>query len=187
MSQVVLNATNSVSERKVMGKPYPDFYGGFNNSFEYKKFGIDIFFVFNKGQMIYDDHGKRQLGNMGFGWNQDIRSLDYWQTNGDITNVPNLSLTENRDINSSRHLYDGSYIRLRNLSINYRLSDRICKKLNVVSFKLFLSAQNLAVWTKYKGWDPEVNREGSGAITQGVSYLSPPQAKVFSSGINITF
>ena len=186
-NKVVLNATNSVSERKVMGKPYPDFYGGFNNSFEYKKFGIDIFFVFNKGQMIYDDHGKRQLGNMGFGWNQDIRSLDYWQTNGDITNVPNLSLTENRDINSSRHLYDGSYIRLRNLSINYRLSDRICKKLNVVSFKLFLSAQNLAVWTKYKGWDPEVNREGSGAITQGVSYLSPPQAKVFSSGINITF
>ena len=48
-NKVVLNATNSVSERKVMGKPYPDFYGGFNNSFEYKKFGIDIFFVFNKG------------------------------------------------------------------------------------------------------------------------------------------
>ena len=43
---------------------------------------------------------------MGFGWNQDIRSLDYWQENGDITDVPTLSLTENRDINSSRHLYD---------------------------------------------------------------------------------
>ena len=186
-NKVVLNATNSVSERKVMGKPYPDFYGGINNSFEYKKIGVDIFFVFSQGQMIYDDHGKRQLGNMGFGWNQDIRSLDYWQENGDITNVPALSLTENNDINSSRHLHDGSYIRLRNLSINYRLSEKICDKLKIDSFKIFLSAQNLAVWTKYKGWDPEVNREGSGAITQGVSYLSPPQAKVFTTGINITF
>ncbi|GIS08416.1 MAG: SusC/RagA family TonB-linked outer membrane protein [Flavobacteriales bacterium] len=186
-NKVVLNATNSVSERKVMGKPYPDFYGGINNSFEYNRVGIDIFFVFNQGQMIYDDHGKRQLGNMGFGWNQDIRSLDYWEENGDITDVPTLSLTENRDINSSRHLYDASYIRLRNLSINYKLSEKICKKLNAVSLKIFLSAQNLAVWTKYKGWDPEVNREGSGAITQGVSYLSPPQAKTITTGINITF
>ncbi len=184
---IVLNATNSVSERKVMGKPYPDFYGGINNSFEYKNFGVDIFFVFSQGQMIYDDHGKRQLGNMGFGWNQDIRSLDYWQENGDITNVPTLSLTENRDVNSSRHLYDGSYVRLRNLIIHYKLSDRICHKLKVSNLKIFLSAQNLYVWTKYKGWDPEVNREGSGAITQGVSYLSPPQAKVFTTGINITF
>ena len=184
---IVLNATNSVSERKVMGKPYPDFYGGINNSFEYKNLGIDIFFVFSQGQMIYDDHGKRQLGNMGFGWNQDIRSLNYWQENGDITNVPTLSLTENRDINSSRHLYDGSYVRLRNLSVHYKFSDRICHKLKVSNLKIFLSAQNLYVWTKYKGWDPEVNREGSGAITQGVSYLSPPQAKVFTTGINITF
>ena len=149
--------------------------------------GVDIFFVFSQGQMIYDDHGKRQLGNMGFGWNQDIRSLDYWQENGDITNVPTLSLTENRDVNSSRHLYDGSYLRLRNLIVHYKLSDRICHKLKVSNLKIFISAQNLYVWTKYNGWDPEVNREGSGAITQGVSYLSPPQAKVFTTGINITF
>ena len=51
--------------------------------------------------MIYDDHGKRQLGNMGFGWNQDIRTLDHWLEVGDLTNVPFLSLEQNRDINSS--------------------------------------------------------------------------------------
>ena len=78
-------------------------------------------------------------------------------------------------------------IRDRNLSVHYKLSNKICNKLNISNLKIFLSAQNLAVWTKYKGWDPEVNREGSGAITQGVTYLSPPQAKVFTTGINITF
>ena len=184
---VVLDATNSISERKIMGKPYPDFYGGIKNTFEYKNLGLDIFFVFSQGQMVYDDHGKRQLGNMGFGWNQDIRTLEYWQKSGDITNVPELSLTTNRDINSSRHLYDASYIRLRNLNFYYKVPEKITKKLKVSEFKIFISAQNLAIWTEYEGWDPEVNREGSGAITQGVTYLSPPQAKVFTTGINITF
>ena len=91
---VELNATNSVSERKSMGKPYPDFYGGFNNSFTYKKLTLDFLFIFSIGQKIYDDHGKRQLGNMGYGWNQDIRTLDNWQNNNNNNNtqVPILSL-----------------------------------------------------------------------------------------------
>tara|TARA_B100000242_G_scaffold219167_1_gene160346 strand:+ start:1618 stop:4650 length:3033 start_codon:yes stop_codon:yes gene_type:complete len=181
---VELNATNSVSERKVLGKPYPDFFGGLNNSFEYKNFGFDFFLIFNYGQMIYDDHGKRQLGNMGFGWNQDIRTLDHWLEVGDLTNVPFLSLEQNRDINSSRHLYESSYIRLRNVSFSYDFT-KFTKDFKLSNCKLFISAQNLMVWTKYKGWDPEVNREGSGAITQGVSYLSPPQSKVYSIGINL--
>ncbi len=183
---VLLDAVNSVSERKVMGKPYPDFYGGIKNSFEYKNIGLDIFFVFSKGQMIYDDHGKRHVGNIGFGWNQDIRTLDYWQNNESTTEIPTLSLNENRDLNSSRHLHDASYIRLRESSIYYNIPKNICKKIKVNNIKIFISGQNLMVWTKYKGWDPEVNREGSGAITQGVSYLSPPQAKTFTTGINIT-
>ena len=155
-----------------------------NNSFEYKNFGFDFFLIFNYGQMIYDDHGKRQLGNMGFGWNQDIRTLEHWQEVGDLTNVPFLSLEQNRDINSSRHLYESSYIRLRNISFSYDFT-KFTKNLKLSNCKLFISAQNLMVWTKYKGWDPEVNREGSGAITQGVTYLSPPQSKVYSIGINL--
>ncbi len=183
---VLLDAANSVSERKVMGKPYADFFGGIKNSFEYKNLGLDIFFVFSKGQMIYDDHGKRHVGNMSFGWNQDIRTLDYWQNNESTTDIPTLSLNENRDLNSSRHLHDASYIRLRESSLYYNFPKKICKKMKVDNIKIFVSGQNLMVWTKYKGWDPEVNREGSGAITQGVSYLSPPQAKTFTTGINIT-
>ena len=184
---VELNATNSVSERKAMGKPYPDFYGGFNNSFTFKKLTLDFLFIFSVGQKIYDDHGKRQLGNMGYGWNQDIRTLDNWQNNNNNTQVPILSLEENRDINSSRHLHDASFIRLRNVNISYNLPESLCKKIGASKSNIFIAGQNLYVWTKYEGWDPEVNREGSGAITQGVTYLSPPQSKTITTGINIIF
>ena len=178
--RVELTAANSVSERKVMGKPYPDFYGGLNNQFEYKNFGINLFLAYSVGQKIYDDHGKRQYGNLGYGWNQnaDILTSD---------NIPELSLEENRDINSSRHLHDASFLRLRDITLSYKFSQQFCNKFSLSNFRWFLSIQNAFVWTNYKGWDPEVNREGSGAITQGVSYLSPPQSKIISTGFNITF
>ena len=179
-NRVELTAANSVSERKVMGKPYPDFYGGLNNHFEYKNFGVNLFLVYSVGQKIYDDHGKRQFGNLGYGWNQ----------NADIINsddVPEFSIEENRDINSSRHLHDASFLRLRDVTLSYNFSKKFCKKLGLNEFRWFLSCQNAYVWTNYRGWDPEVNREGSGAITQGVSYLSPPQSKIISTGVNVNF
>ena len=162
-----------------MGKPYPDFYGGLNNHFEYKKFGLSLFLVYSVGQKIYDDHGKRQFGNLSYGWNQNTDILS--------TDIPELSLQENRDINSSRHLHDASFLRLRDITISYKFPNKFCKKLNISTFRWFLSCQNALVWTNYNGWDPEVNREGSGAITQGVSYLSPPQSKIISTGFNIIF
>ena len=178
-NRVVLTAANSVSERKVMGKPYPDFYGGLNNHFEYKKFGLSLFLVYSVGQKIYDDHGKRQFGNLSYGWNQNTDILS--------TDIPELSLQENRDINSSRHLHDASFLRLRDITISYKFPNKFCKKIHVSNFRWFLSCQNALVWTNYNGWDPEANREGSGAITQGVSYLSPPQSKIISTGFNIIF
>jgi hypothetical protein len=148
---------------------------------------LDIFVVYSYGQSIYDDAGKRMLGNMGFGWNQDIRTLERWQESGDITDIPKLSINNNYDINCSKYLYDASYIRLRNVTLAYQLPASLLQKMKVASAKVFISGQNLYVLTKYPGWDPEVNRDGSGAITQGVSYLSPPQARVVSIGVKLGF
>ena len=185
---VELNATNSVSERKRYGETIPlIFMVDSIIHLLFKKLTLDFLFIFSVGQKIYDDHGKRQLGNMGYGWNQDIRTLDNWQNNNNNTQVPILSLEENRDINSSRHLHDASFIRLRNVNISYNLPESLCKKIGASKSNIFIAGQNLYVWTKYEGWDPEVNREGSGAITQGVTYLSPPQSKTITTGINIIF
>lgn len=185
-NKVALTAANSVSERKPMGQPYPKFFGGINNSFGYKNFSLDVFVVYSYGQSVYDDAGKRMLGNMGFGWNQDVRTLERWQESGDITDIPKLSINSNYDINCSKYLYDASYLRLRNITLSYQLPIAFTQKMKLLSAKIFISGQNLFVLSKYPGWDPEVNRDGSGPITQGVTYLSPPQAKVLSVGVKIT-
>ena len=182
---ITANAANTVANRVVIGQPYPKFYGGITNNISWKNFDLDIHFVFAFGQNIYDDHGKRQLGNMGFGWNQDIRTLERWQQDGDQTDVPVLSLRRNQDFNTSRHLYESSYLRLRNLTLSYNFPNKILKKAKLRSVKVYISSQNLFVVTPYKGWDPEVNRDGSGAITQGVTYLAPPQSRSFSAGFNL--
>ncbi len=183
---VPLDASNSVTERKPMGQPYPTFFGGIKNEFEFKNLGLEFLVVYAYGQKIYDDHGKRQVGNMGFGWNQDIRTLDRWQQPGDQTDVPKLSLNRNYDLNTSRHLHDASYIRLRNVTLYYNFPDNLLKKFKLRGMRIFLAGQNLYVLTPYKGWDPEVNRDSSGAITQSVTYLSPPQSRTISAGINLS-
>jgi len=184
-NKVIATPTNTVSERKAIGQPYPKFFGGFGNTLEYKGVELNFLFAFSVGNYIYDDHGKRQNGNIGFGWNQDIRALDRWQTEGDETDIPKLSINSSRDFNTTRHLYKASFLRLRNVTLAYNLPDKVLKKMKMRKFQIYVSGQNLFVVTPYKGWDPEVNRDGSGAITQGVTYLSPPQARIFTAGLNI--
>ncbi|MFX6819207.1 hypothetical protein ABTH35_19790, partial [Acinetobacter baumannii] len=68
-NKVVADANSTVKYRKVMGRPYPLFYGGLGNTFSYKGLELDIFLTYSVGNNIYDDGGKRQLGNMSYGWN----------------------------------------------------------------------------------------------------------------------
>ena len=180
----VANATNTVKYRKASGTPYPLFYGGLQNQFSYKGIELDVMLTYSYGQSIYDDAGKRQVGNMGYGFNQYTEALNRWQNPGDVTDVPKLSLQRNYDINTTKDLHDGSYLRLKTITLAYNLPQSALAKMKMRMFRIYISGQNIATATSYKGWDPETNREKSGSITQGVTYLSTPQARAFSIGIN---
>ena len=185
--KVVADATTTVKYRKPVGSPYPKFAGGLTNTFRIKGFEISILLVYSYGNSVYDDGGKRQTGNLAYGWNQTVETLDRWQKPGDNTNVPKLSLLQNYDLNTTRYLFDASYLRLRSLSFAYYLPDKAVAKMKMRNFKLFVTGQNLLTATKYKGWDPETNRDKSGAITQGVTYVSSPQQMSFFGGFSFSF
>ena len=186
-NKVIATAGNSVADAVPVGRPYPYFQGGLTNTFSYKGIDLTVLLTFSYGNQIYDDDGKRQTGDMAFGWNQLTDALNAWTTPGQVTNVPRLSNTQNYDINTTRYLYDASYLRLRTLTLGYTFPARIAEKMKMRMFRIYVSGQNLATATQYKGWDPETNRDGSGAITQGVSYLNTPQARVYSFGFNVGF
>ena len=186
-NKVVATAGNTVADAVPVGRPYPYIFGGLTNTFTYKGFDLSVLLTFSVGNQIYDDDGKRQTGDMAFGWNQLTDALNAWTTPGQNTTVPKLSLVQNYDINTTRYLYNASFLRLRTLTLGYTVPARIADKMKMRSLRVFISGQNLAVATQYKGWDPETNRDNSGGITQGVSYLNTPQARVYTFGFNIGF
>jgi hypothetical protein len=147
--------------------------------------------VYQIGNTIYDDAGKRLVGNMGFSWNQMTKTLDRWTEPGQETDVPRLTLKGNRDINSDRFIYNGDFLRLRQLTIGYTLPKSMSEGMGFSTFRIYLTGINLLTFTSFPGWDPEVVRDHSGDQqrngNQGVTYLTPPQAQTFNVGINVDF
>ncbi|MFH1161595.1 MAG: TonB-dependent receptor [bacterium] len=174
---------------KVVGNPYPTWFGGLNNTFSWKGFDAGILFTYQWGNDVYRDDGKfLEGGQIGANWNQMTTIENHWTKPGDVAETPQLLWQNTYSThNSTRYLDDGSFIRLKTFTIGYTFPANWSKTIAMSSIRIYLLAQNWWTWTKYKGWDPEVNRDYSGNITQGVTYLSPPQAKTFTVGVNLNF
>ncbi|MBL7138741.1 MAG: TonB-dependent receptor [Bacteroidales bacterium] len=174
---------------KVVGNPYPTWFGGFNNIFSWKGFDASILFTYQWGNDVYRDDGKfLEGGQIGANWNQMTSIENHWTKPGDVAETPQLLWKNTYSThNSTRYLDNGAFIRLKTFVIGYTLPYNWSKTIAMKSIRVYFLTQNLFTWTKYKGWDPEVNRDYSGNITQGVTYLSPPQAKTFSVGVNLNF
>lgn len=177
-------------ERVPRGSPVPKFFGGITNNLSWKGIDLSFMFIFVYGNTIYDDAAKNQIGNYT-GQAQRTEILNAW-TAQNQSNVP--ALDKNYvPVNSDRFLYDGSFVRLRNITLGYNFPEKFANKMKLGSMRIFVTAQNLLTFTKYPGWDPEVLRNTPAGNSQdaNISFASPskptPQAKIFTAGINITF
>lgn len=167
----------------------PKFTGGANVHLDYKGFYLDGLFTFTGGHKIYDQQVARTLKTTGtiISSNSTAEVLDRWQKPGDITNVPLIEYTAtggNRNFTSpsTRFLYDGDYIRLRNITIGYSFNTATTKGLGLDEITLALIGTNLWTWVKDKRltYDPEVGP--TGYIT-----LTTPPIKSIVFSVNIKF
>lgn len=174
----------------VIGNPNPKFIAGLNNTLSYQ--GIDFSFLLQQvnGNQIYNGAGQYMStsGDNGYD-NQTIDQLNAWTKKGQITMVPQARLGESSGISpSSRYIDNGSYVRLKNIVLGYNFPKQMLTKAKLQSLRVYVQATNLATWTKYKGWDPELNSDAfSGNITQGYDFYAAPQAKTITFGINVGF
>ncbi|MBI3138355.1 MAG: TonB-dependent receptor [Sphingobacteriales bacterium] len=190
-----LKQSDITSNRQPLGKPFPDFIAGLNNTLTWKNFELSFLFYTSQGNKIYDDGAKRQMGGFIGTWNQRTEVLKRWQKPGDETNIPRLTITNSSfagsDRNTSRFLFDASFVRLRSLNFAYNLPAAVVRKAGLSAAKLFINGSNLLTFTKYKGWDPEVVRYNFSAAQSNISfdapYLPTPQAKTIVVGINLSF
>ncbi len=182
--------TNNYNEAEevVIGNPNPDFIYGFRNVFTYSGVEVDVLLQGVYGNDIYDGGGQYFSANGSNGYdNQTLDQLNAWKQPGDVTMVPEARLFfANGTDPSSRYLLDGSYLRVKSLSVAYTIPSTLTSRWGVERLKIYARGQNLFTFTNYKGWDPEVNADYQASnINQGVDFYSAPQIKSIVFGVNI--
>jgi TonB-linked SusC/RagA family outer membrane protein len=179
----------SIAKRVVLGPSIPDWTGGFTNTFSYDGFDLSVFFNFVQGNKVNNAAGYFQSEGFYNGYdNQTVDILNAWRKPGDITNVPRIGyyFGSGYQNTSSRWLYDGSYIRLRNVTLGYTLPKSVAKTLHIQSARVYAMGINLWTITDYPG-DPEVNTATLGNIDNGQDFYTIPQPKTITVGINVKF
>jgi hypothetical protein len=159
------------------------------NTFSFKGFDLSVLFQGVFGNQIMNGAGGFMSASFDWFDNQTREQLDRWQKPGDISNVPQLRLGKGNGISaSSRYVYDGDYIRLKNLTLGYNIPAKFLLHAKLSSARLYVTGVNLLTFTKYKGWDPEVNTDyRAGNRNQGSDFYAAPQIRNVSFGLNVGF
>lgn len=190
--------TFSLDHRVPVGSVIPDYIGGFNTNVRYKGFELATLFTYTIGGNIYDGSGKRQLGIVT-DWNIRTDIADRWMQPGDIAKFPRLTmqagtydgLSSEWQYNSTMFLHDASFLRLRELTLSYTLPSSMLERIKLRNARLFVTGTNILTWTKYPGGDPEIARDFENAqdrnLSPNVTYLTPPQQKSITFGLNLSF
>ncbi|WP_276346323.1 TonB-dependent receptor [Daejeonella sp. JGW-45] len=180
------------ADRVIVGKADPDFTGGFTNTFRYKSFDLSAFFNFAYGNKVLID-GLRFTENFGTGsYNKSTDLLNYWKAAGDNAFAPRLNSPTRLTYHqlSSNQVQDGSYARLKTVTLGYNLPESVLAKSKVIrSARIYALGQNLlTIQNKdFRGPDPEVSANGANNLVMGESFFALPQAKSWTFGINLGF
>jgi TonB-linked SusC/RagA family outer membrane protein len=178
------------SDIEAVGNALPKFTGGLTNTFNYKGFDLNVFFNFSYGNKVYNNNNYFLEGGGTRDANRamDTYQLTRWQKPGDITEMPRLTaLGQNYTLSpTSRNIEDGSFIRLNSVNLGYTVPKRISEKAKISNLRFYVSGSNLALWTKYKGPDPEINVSSSSTVL-GYDLGTPPVPRTVQVGANITF
>jgi len=172
-------------DQTVIGRGLPIHTGGFMNNFSYKGFNLGVFFQWSYGNDIYNANRLIFEGTSRLSLNQYATYNDRWTPENQNNTQFRVGGQGPAGMNSSRVIEDGSFLRLKTLSLDYSIPARLIKPLHIKNLGLSASAQNLYTWTKYSGMDPEVSSKHS-ALTPGFDYSSYPHARTIVFGLKAT-
>lgn len=196
-----------------LGSPMPKFTFGWTNTFRYKDFDLSIFINGSYGNKVMNYLGM-QLTHMNSAWENQLNSVtgrarlepidpdkvypagQYWYD--DVTNVrvsnpeavisrASIQDPNDNDRISDRYVEDGSYIRLKNITLGYTFPSKLIKKFGINNLRLYANIQNLLTITGYDGYDPEIGASTQSTNVYGLDYGRYPSPTVYSFGLNVSF
>lgn len=173
----------------MVGDPNPDFTYGFNTSFRWRDLTVSANFIGSYGNDIYNQQAA-VLSDVSTNSANRLRSpiFNSWTPENPDAKYPSLSAYTPNDINwcTDRFVEDGSYLRLSDLAISYSLPRKLFRNLFIKHVSFGVSGKNLFVWTKYSGYDPDVNVYGN-VLKYGVDMGAYPSARTFMFDLKVSF
>ena len=191
-------------DQTFIGDPNPKFTFGFNNSFSYKNFDLNIYLVGVYGNKIYNA-AKQAMMNGTYNWNslsimkdravpvmnsggnsQNIFDYTLQNANSEVPRLRSGATLASSSVNS-RFVEDGSYLRFQNVVLGYNVPKNLASKLKMNKLRVYLNAQNLFTLTKYSGWDPEVGTYDQRSTSAGYDSGRYPVSRVIMMGVQVGF
>jgi TonB-linked SusC/RagA family outer membrane protein len=173
-------------DKTTIGNGQPKHIGGFNNSFTWKNFDLNIFLqwsygndILNANRLRFENPAGKQNTNMYATYN------DRWSTNNPTSDIPRARASGS-EVYSSLYVEDGSYLKLKSLALGYNFDRKTLKPLHLSQARVYITAENIATLTGYSGSDPEVSTRNS-VLTPGFDWSAYPRAFSMSFGLNVTF
>lgn len=176
------------NDRTIIGRGLPIHTGGFTNNFEYKGIDLSIFFQWSYGNDIMNANRLffESSNNRSRELNQFASYANRWTPENPTSDIPAATNSSSNRVISSRIIEDGSYLRLKNVTVGYTFPTKLVKKWKIDKARVYVAAQNLWTCTGYSGYDPEVSVRNS-ALTPGLDYSSYPRAYSISFGVSLGF
>jgi TonB-linked SusC/RagA family outer membrane protein len=170
-------------DRQIIGDPNPDYYGRISNRFKFSRFILDALFTYSYGNDVYN-YLRSQLESGATFYNQTTAMLNRWTAEGQLTNMPRAVYGDPMQNNafSDRWIEDGSYIRLKTLTVSYEIP---FTSIYLQGITVWASANNLFTWSKYLGSDPEFSMNNN-VLYQGIDAGLTPQSRSYFVGVKIS-
>ena len=175
----------NTADRTIIGNGYADWYGGMTNTFHFLGFDFSFLLQFSYGNDVYNITRYLTTKTTENSLNMLSEVLDRWSPYHASSKVPEVRGMTMHDI-YSRFIEDGSFIRLKNVTLGYSLPSKLLSRIKVSKLRLYMTANNLYCLTRYSGYDPEVSVKSS-PLMPGLDYGAYPKNTAYTMGLEITF
>lgn len=172
---------DATSDREVLGDANPKFFGGMTNTFAYKGVELNVFLQYSYGNKIFN-YNAMELESPTGGQNVYKDLVNRWSATNP-SNEYQKATTNRNNIVSDRFIEDGSFLKLKTVSLSYSFPKLKCK--HIGGLRLYVTGQNLLTWTKYRGYDPEVSYRGASTLEAGEDFGGYPQSRTYMLGIKL--
>jgi hypothetical protein len=169
-----------------IGNAQPDFSYGWNNRFFYKNFDLNIFIQGIYGNEILNLMRVRSEMTTGDSDATGVRILDRWTPTNEDTDIPSFEGSVGMKYETSRWVENGSYLRVKEITLGYNFPQGWVQKLRIASFRIYISGSNLLTFTDFTGYDPESSMHADDAWS-GINISPYPSQKIYTLGLNLKF